>query len=238
MQHLFRKLERRDDLNVEERDALEASVSRIVEQPSRTVIVREGVLLDTSNLLLAGHCCRFKDLPNGQRQILELHVPGDFVDLHSFPLKKLEHNIMTLTPVRIAYVPHVRLKAITEAHPHLARMLWFSTSLDAAIHREWLLSLGRRSAIGRLAHLFSELLVRMEVAGLAEGDSYSLPITQIDLADSTGLTAVHVNRMLRELRDTGVMSFREGRVTIDDLPRLHRLGSFDPAYLYLDKRPR
>ena len=238
MQHLFRKLARRDDLNPEETDALEASVSRVVECPARTIIVRENVLLDTSNLLLAGHCCRYKDLPNGQRQILELHVPGDFVDLHSFPLKKLEHNIMTLTPVRIAYFPHARLTAITEAHPHLARMLWFSTMLDAAIHREWLLSLGRRSAIGRLAHLFAELLVRMEVVGLTEGNSYPLPITQIDLADSTGLTAVHVNRMLRELRDTGVMSFREGRVTIDDLARLHRLGSFDPAYLYLDKRPR
>ena len=238
MRHLFRKLERRDDLNDAERAALEGSVSRIVECPPRAVIVRENVLLDTSNLLLAGHCCRYKDLPSGQRQILELHVPGDFVDLHSFPLKKLEHNIMTLTPVRIAYVPHVRLKAITETYPHLARMLWFSTMLDAAIHREWLLSLGRRSAIGRLAHLFSELLVRMEVAGLTEGDSYPLPITQIDLADSTGLTAVHVNRMLRELRNTNVMSFRDGRVTIDDLAMLHRMGSFDPAYLYLEKRPR
>ena len=238
MDQLFRKLERRDDLNQEERAALEGTVARIVECPARTVIVREHVLLDTSNLLMAGHCCRYKDLPNGQRQILELHVPGDFVDLHSFPLKKLEHNIMTLTPARIAYVPHTRLKAITEAHPHLARMLWFSTMLDAAIHREWLLSLGRRSAIGRLAHLFSELHVRLEVAGLAEGSGYPLPITQVDLADSTGLTAVHVNRMLRELRDTGVMSFRDGRVTIDDLAKLHRLGSFDPAYLYLDKRPR
>ena len=238
MRHLFRKLERRDDLDEVERAALEGSVSRIVECPARTVIVRENVLLDTSNLLMAGHCCRYKDLPDGRRQILELQVPGDFVDLHSFPLKKLEHNIMSLTPVKIAYVPHARLKAITEAHPHLARMLWFSTMLDAAIHREWLLSLGRRSAIGRLAHLFSELLVRMEVAGLAEGDSYPLPITQIDVADSTGLTPVHVNRMLRELRDAGIMSFRDGRVTIDDLTKLHRLGSFDPAYLYLDKRPR
>src|SRR3546814_7260214 len=94
--------------------------------------------------------CRYKELNDVQRQILELHLSGDFVDLHSFPLKRLEHNIGSLTPVRIAIIPHERLKRITEEHPHLARMLWFSTLLDAAINREWILSIGRDRKSTRL----------------------------------------------------------------------------------------
>ena len=238
MEHLFRKIEARDALSDEEKAVLERSVSEIVEIAPRKVVVREQVEVVHSNLLLEGIACRYKDLPNGQRQILAMHVPGDFVDLHGFLLKKLEHNVAALTPARFAFVPHPLLKAITEEHPHLARMMWFGTLLDAAMHREWILSVGRRSAIARLAHLFAELHARLAVVGLIEDDSYALPITQVDLADATGLTAVHVNRMLREMRDTGVLTFRDGRVTIADLPRLHKLASFDPAYLYLERRPR
>ena len=238
METLFRKIEQRDVLTAVEREALTNAVERIVEVPARSLIVREDVDIEMSNLLLEGISCRYKDLPNGQRQILELHVPGDFVDLHGFLLKRLEHNVGALTQVRIALVPHERLRAITVEHPHLARMLWFGTLLDAAIHRECILSIGRRTALARLAHLFAELLVRLEVVGLAEGTSYALPITQADLADATGLTSVHVNRMLRELRTLGAMTFRDGRVMIEDRAQLHRIAAFDPAYLYLDRRPR
>jgi CRP-like cAMP-binding protein len=238
MDYLFRKIARRDTLTDEERRVLEASVSQVIDLPARKLVVREKVQLEHSNLLLSGFVCRYKDLADGQRQILEIHVPGDFLDMHSFLLKKLEHNVATLTQCRIAYFPHDRLKAISEAHPHLARMLWLGTLMDAAIHREWILSVGRRSAIGRLAHLFAELLVRLQVVGLADDKEYMLPLTQVDLADATGLTSVHVNRMLRELRDTGVMSLRDGRVVIEDVAQLYRIGGFDPAYLYLDKQPR
>src|SRR3546814_6789413 len=99
--------------------------------------------------------CRYKELNDGQRQILELHLSGDFVDLHSFPLKRLEHNIGSLTPVRIAIIPHERLKRITEEHPHLARMLWFSTLLDAAINREWILSIRSEEHTSELQSLMS-----------------------------------------------------------------------------------
>ena len=131
-----------------------------------------------STLLLDGLMCRYKDLRNGSRQISELHVSGDFVDLHSFTLKKLDHNIMALTPCRIAQVPHERLKAITEQFPHLTRVLWFSTNLDAAIHREWVLSLGRRTALARLAHLFCELHARLQIVGLTDGLDYKIGLTQ------------------------------------------------------------
>jgi CRP-like cAMP-binding protein len=182
--------------------------------------------------------CRYKDLKDGQRQVTELHVAGDFADLHSFTLKRLDHSVMTLTPCRVGIVPHEKLHRITEQHPHLTRVYWFATNLDAAIHREWELSLGRRSAISRVAHLLCELEVRLGLVGLAQGSGYDLDLTQTDLAECLGLTSVHVNRTLRELREQGLVQFRSGRVEIYDLPGLRRIAEFDPAYLYLERRPR
>jgi len=238
MELFIRKTERRDRLTAEEQAALKQAVSQVVELPARKILAREKAEQTNSTVLLDGFVCRYKDLPDGQRQILGINVPGDFFDLHSFMLKHLDHNIAAISSIRIAVVPHERLRAITETFPHLARMLWFNTLLDGAAHREWILSVGRRSAIARLSHLFCELLVRLEVVGLAEGSGYALPITQVDLADSTGLTPVHVNRMLRQLRDMSVLSFRDGRVVIHDLDRLYQVAAFDPDYLYLDQRPR
>jgi CRP-like cAMP-binding protein len=235
---LIRKLERRDTLADFERRALVEAVGEVREYRAHEIVVRERTEQHNSHLLLDGYLCRYKDLRDGRRQIVALHVPGDFADLHSFLLKHLEHNLAALTPVRIAVFPHERLRKISESWPHLTRMLWFSTLLDAAIHRQWILSIGRRSAVGRIAHLFCELRARLEVVGLATEERYSLPLTQIDIADATGLTPVHVNRMLRELRDRGLLEFRGGEVIITDTAGLARLAEFDPGYLYLDKQPR
>ena len=235
---LVRKLRVRDLLSDEEERALAASVSEVRTFGPGETLVRAGVAVSECNLLVEGMVCRYKDLADGQRQILELHVPGDFVDLHSFLLKRLEHNIGSLTPVRIAFVPHEAMKRVTEEHPHLARMLWFSTLLDAAIHREWILSMGRRTALARIAHILCELFVRMQVVGLATERGYSLPLTQADLADATGLTPVHVNRMLKKLRDDDLLTFRGGDVAIHDWERLQRTAEFSPAYLFLERRPR
>jgi CRP-like cAMP-binding protein len=147
VQGLLMKLRARDIVTEEEEAVLRASVAEIREYPSGRPIVRVGTTLSASTLLVEGLVCRYKDLADGQRQIMELHVAGDFVDLHGFLLKRLDHNVGTLTPVRIASVPHDALRGITETHPHLGRMLWFSTLLDAAIHREKILSVGRRSAL-------------------------------------------------------------------------------------------
>ena len=235
---LLLKLRVRDLVAGEEEDVLRASVAEIREYPAGKTIVRSGTSLSASTLLIDGLVCRYKDLADGQRQIMELHVAGDFVDLHGFLLKRLDHNIGTMTPVRIALVPHDALRGITETHPHLGRMLWFSTLLDAAIHREKILSIGRRSAVARIAHILCELLVRLRLVGLADETGYPLPLTQADLADVTGLTSVHVNRMLKKLRDEKLLTFRGGRVTIGDWEGLQRLAEFDPAYLHLERRPR
>lgn len=233
--HLL-KLRARDDVSAEEEQVLRDAVAEVRDYPADRTIVRAGEDISFSTLLLAGLLCRFKDLSNGERQITELHVAGDFADLHSFTLKRLDHNVMTLTPCRVAIVPHERIEAITRHHPHLTRLCWFSTNLDAAIHREWVVSVGRRPALARVAHFFCELKVRLQIVGLADETSYGLPVTQVDLAECLGLTPVHVNRMLRRLRELGLMDFRAGQVTIHDWPGLTRVAEFDDAYLYVRRR--
>ena len=235
---LLLKLRRRDEVSGEEEAVLRRLVGPPQQVERRRTVIREGQLLDKSMLLLDGLACRYKDLRNGQRQISEIHIGGDFVDLHGFTLKKLDHSIMTLTPCTIAFAPHEEIKTITREYAHLTRMLWLSTCLDAAIHRAWVLSLGRRTALSRLAHLLCELRLRFEIIGVGDAQGYPFDLTQADLAECLGLSLVHVNRTLRELRGTGFADFRNGRVTIADLAGVMRLAEFDPDYLVLEARPR
>jgi CRP-like cAMP-binding protein len=232
------KLRARDAVSDLEERVLRDAVARTEAVASDKVVVRAGQELNVSILLLEGLMCRYKDLRNGQRQIMEMHVPGDFVDLHSFLLKRLDHCVMSLVPSRIAIVPHDNLAAITQDHPHLARLLWLTTLIDAAIHREWLLSLGRRSSIARIAHFFCEMHARLDIVGLADPAGFPLKITQTDLAECLGLTSVHVNRTLKELREAKLALFRNGRVEMLNYGALKRTAEFDPEYLQIERRPR
>jgi CRP-like cAMP-binding protein len=232
------KLRLRDVLSEDEERVFVASISETKEIAAGRTFIRAGNVLSHSTLLLEGFACRFKDLSQGQRQIQEIHVAGDYLDLHGFPLKTLDHHVGALTGVRLAIIPHDALRRITETHPHLTRMLWFSTLLDAAVQREWILSVGRRSALSRIAHLVCELCLRLGVVGLATTAGYKLPLTQTDIADATGLTPVHVNRMLKRLRDDGLLTFRNGDVQVHDWEAVQRIAEFDPSYLHLDRRPR
>src|SRR3569623_1017144 len=196
--------------------------------------MREQVPLTQCTLLLDGFVERYKDMADGRRQILAIHVPGDFVDLHSYPLKKLEHSVAALTPIRVAFMPHSAVRALTETSATLTELLWRSTLVDAAINREWIVSIGARGAAVRLAHLFCEKNVRLQRIGLSDGKQFVFPVTQIDLADATGLTAVHANRMLRQLREDGLVEFRGGHVRIADWDALRRFAGFDTGYLFID----
>ena len=235
--HLM-KLRARDEISAEEEAAIRGTIAEIVDVRADTRLVRAHEPLEASNILLDGIACRYKDLRDGSRQITELHVAGDYMDLHSFTLKYLDHDIMALTDCRFAVIPHERLRKVSETFPHLTRIYWFATNMDAAIHREWELSLGRRTALARVAHLFCELEVRLGIVGLGEDGCYALALTQTDLAECLGLTSVHVNRTLKELRESGLVEFRGGQVRILDREGLRAAAEFDPAYLYLDKRPR
>ncbi len=235
---LIHKLRVRDQVTDAEADILRGAVARVEDIPAGKTLVVPDQKLDQSMLIVSGFVARYKDLSNGQRQITDIHLPGDFTDLHGFVLKRLEHHIGTLTPIRMAFVPHERLTRISEEQPHLLRMLWLSTLIDSAIQRERMLSVGRRSAVARVAHLMCELYTRLSLVNQVDGINFALPITQMDIADATGLTSVHVNRMLREIRDRGLMTFRNATVEIHDLPGLEQLADFDRSYLFLESQPR
>jgi len=233
----LKKLRIRDTLSAEEEKEVRGLVSHTIQVPADRTFIRAGQELRESTLLLDGWMARAKDLQSGQRQLAELQVPGDFTDLHGFTLKRLDHEIVTITACTVGVVPHERLKAMTERFPHLTRLYWFMTNLDAAIQREWTLSLGRRTALSRMAQLFCELLVRLEIAGLASNDAYDFPLTQVEVSECLGLTAVHVNRTLQELRRMNLIEVRDRRVDILDREGLRRVAEFDPSYLYLEKVP-
>lgn len=235
---LLLKLRVRDQLEAREEEVLRSAISEIETFRGGRTIVRSGDTLSHSALLVEGLVARYKDLREGQRQIMELHVPGDFLDLHGFLLKKLDHDVGAISPSTIAWVPHETLRRISEQEPHLTRLLWLSTLMDAAIQRERILSVGRRPALARIAHLLCELYLRLEMVGLADGMSFPLALTQVDLADATGLTSVHVNRMLRQLRSDGLMTFRNAVVEIHDPAALERVAEFDRSYLFLNSEPR
>ncbi len=235
---LLLRLRVRDNVSSDEEAALRWAITGTQDYPARVKIVRRGEPLERSILLLDGMMCRCKNLRNGQRQITALHVPGDFLDLHGFTLKRLDHDVMSLGPSRVAFAPHERLIELTETHPHLMRLLWMTTNMDAAMHREWELSLGQRSGAVRAAHLFCELYAREEVVHTNFGYTLKLPMTQAELGECIGLTVVHTNRVLKELREAGLASFTRGDLVIHDLVRLREFADFDPSYLYLDKRPR
>lgn len=235
---LIHKLEQRDTLSDEERQALQGAVARFKEVRADEDIVREGDRPSESTLLLEGFTARYKLLSNGKRQITALHVPGDFVDLHSFLLKKMDHGVVALTPCRVGLFPHANLREITEKHPHLGRLLWLSTLIDGAIHREWLVAMGRRPALNQMAHILCELFVRLQAVGLTQDKSFTLPLTQAELGDALGLSTVHVNRVVQELRGAGLITWRGETLTIEDWPRLEEVAEFDPTFLHLDNGPR
>ena len=230
----FLRERHRDDLTAGDIEALESAISEVREIGARQLMVRAGEPVTTSTLLLEGFMCRYMDDRAGERQLVAVHVAGDFVDLHGFPLKRLDHDVATLTEARVALVPHANLAGIVAERPNLTKLLWFSTLIDAAIHREWIFRLGRLNAIGRISHFICELDAKLQAVGRSDGLRFELPINQNDLGEACGMTGVHVNRILRQLREDKVMTFRNGFVEIHDRKRLERIGEFEPAYLYIN----
>ena len=218
----------------EERELLERSIERVTDHPARQTLIRRETPLSASLLLVEGFMCRYVDNRKGDRQLVSIQVPGDFVDLHGYPLKTLDHDVATITQVRVALFRHGTLDTLFAGRPELTRKLWFSTLLDAAMHREWIFKLGRLPSHGRVAHFLCETDLRLKAVGLSDAGCFQLPLTQLDVAEICGLTSIHVNRVMRDLREGGLCTFRNGIVEIHDLPGLVRMGEFDPAYLYLD----
>ncbi|TPG21490.1 Crp/Fnr family transcriptional regulator [Sphingomonas koreensis] len=230
----FLRSRRRSELSSEEKAALEGAIARVERLPARRTIVERGDAVHNSTLLLSGFMCRYMDARDGYRQLVCYHIPGDFIDLHGYPLQRLDHDVATITEAEIAVVPHTNLTAVTDRFPHLGRMLWFSTLLDAALHREWIFRIGRLDARGRVAHFICETHARMQAVGLASDGVFDFPLTQQDIGEACGLTSVHVNRTLRRLREEGLAEVADRRARILDLAKLARLGEFESDYLYLE----
>jgi len=229
------KLRRRIAISADEERAIRDSVVETRKVVADQVLIRSGEELNSSLLLLDGWLARSKDLPGGERQVTQLHIAGDFADLHGFTLKRLDHDVVTLSECVVGIVPHERLHDITVRFPRLGRIYWCSTNVDAAINRELALSLGQRSAISRMAHLFCELHVRLAAVGRASSDAYEFPLTQRELSECLGLTVVHVNRTIQELRRRGLVELENRQLTILNRSGLEGVAEFDPAYLYLDR---
>lgn len=201
--------------------------------PADKVIAREGDQPSKSFLLAEGVACISKVVGSGRRQIMALQIGGDMPDLHGLHLRVLDSDLWAITDCRLAYMPHADLRRLCRGHPRVAEELWRNTLVDAAIYREWVANLGQRDAVGRLTHLFCELMLRMEAAGLARDGSCPLPITQGDLSEATGMSLVHVNRTIQDLRTQNLISFERGRLSIHNWKALVELADFRPDYLHL-----
>jgi CRP-like cAMP-binding protein len=230
---LIEKMARRDTISPREREALTQLLGPLKTVPAGKPLIEPGDRPSFSTFLVSGFCARFCLTPSGGRQLTEINVAGDFVDLHSLLMRQMDHGVVALGECVIAPVAHNDLRRLTEIEPHLTRLLWLETVVDGAIHRQWLVTMGQQNGASRLAHLICELYSRLEVAGLASGYKLGLPMTQADLGDVLGLTQVHVNRVLMDVRRQGLLEWKAGQVTINDWQGLVTLGDFDPTYLRL-----
>ncbi len=229
----FLKGRMRSALSEAEKDILENLIGDVQQLGHGQVILSRGEMAQQSTILIEGFAARVISR-NGSRHIVSLHVPGDFVDLHGYALRRIDHDLVTFGVAKVGYMAHSDLDAILAREPKLSRMLWFASLLDAAIHREWILKLETLSADGCLSHLIAEVLARLQAVGITQQESFAFPFTQAELADACGTTPIHMNRVVRKLREEGILEISRGQVAVLDKARLHETGAFDPAYLYHD----
>ena len=229
---LTRKLELFGPLPDDDKDLLDRAIVTSHRVDHHQDIIREGDAPDDVRLVLEGIACRYKILPDGKRSIFAYLVPGDVCDLNIFILKSMDHSIATLSPCTMVDIPRPRILGLLD-RPAVARALWWATLVDEATLREWLVNMGRRDAETSIAHLFCEMHLRLKSIGLADGGEFRLPITQNELADTVGLSAVHVNRSLQSLQGRNLIAWDRGRVKIANIDLLYQFCDFNPNYLHL-----
>jgi CRP-like cAMP-binding protein len=232
---LIRKLDSIFTLTDDERQALENLPMQVVVIKEGQDIVRAGDSPSRSCLLLSGFTCTYKVTGDGKRQIMAFSIAGDMPDLQSLHLEVLDNSVSALTPCRVGFITHETLRDLCNRYPRITAAFWRETLIDAAVFREWVVNVGRREAYNRIAHVFCELLVRLKAVGLAEDYSCELPITQAEFADAIGVSTVHINRVLQEMRANGLIELSGDRLNIPDWETLKRAGDFDPTYLHLKR---
>jgi CRP-like cAMP-binding protein len=216
---------------------LSAATSEPQSYTQRHDLIREGDRPGHVFVILEGWACRYKILPSGTRQILAFLMPGDCCDLHVGLLEEMDHCIQTITPARVATISRAEMDAMMSESPKIAKALHIAQLVDEGTMRAWITSMGRRTSIERVAHLMCELYLRARNIGLATEPELRLPLSQTLLADSLGMTAVHLNRVLKELRLRGAMTLQRGNLLISDPARLVQIAGFDENYLHRRLRP-
>ena len=234
LQRFVNRLALRSLLTDEEVSALLGLNGEIKQVASHIDFVRKGEMVDHSCLVIDGLVGRFGQNSDGARQITCFHIPGDMADLPSVVCPKSEWGLSALTDTTVLRIPHADLRRVAAKHSGLAEAFWRDCVADGSIFSEWVVNVGRRDALSRLAHLFCEMAIKCEKAGQGDRRSYPLPITQTDLGDATGLTSVHVNRTLKELRTRSLVELRLGTITIHDWDQLVKAGDFDAGFMLLD----
>ncbi|MBP2498651.1 CRP-like cAMP-binding protein [Methylobacterium sp. PvP062] len=233
---LIRKLESIGTLSEEERQAIQSLPMRIHILGARQDIVRDGEQPTQCCLILDGWVCRYKLLSQGKRQILSFHIAGDMPDLQGLHAHTMDYGLSTVKHATVAFIARESLRELTARFPSVATLLWRDTLLDAAVVRAWMTGMGRRTAFERIGHLFCELYLKLRAVGLAGDYRCPLPVTQMDLADALGLTPVHINRVLREMRSRALITLRHQTLVIEAWDDLLQASEFDPTYLYLEMR--
>jgi CRP-like cAMP-binding protein len=225
-------LRRYTDLTPVDLGLLESACATVRAHPAGHDLVLEGDPPGPIFIILEGWACRYKLLPWGTRQIVAFMMPGDFCDLHAGIPDEMDHSIGTLTRARVAMIARPDMEHLIENRPALTRAFWRVQLVNESVSRSWIVSMGRRNAAERVAHLMCEFYVRAHNVGLTSGDHCEMPLTQIVLADALGMTAVHINRVLRQLRLAGIMTVGDGTLTITDAQKLARAAGFDDHYLH------
>jgi CRP-like cAMP-binding protein len=222
------------ELSAGDKNLIQSAVGKSLRSAAaHSDIVREGDSPRSVKVILEGWAMRYKQLPDGRRQVLALMLPGDICDANAFIYQHMDHSIGALTTVRYAEVSQADFETLLTASPRLTRALWWSGLVTLSIQREWTTNIGQRQAYERIAHLFCEVHARMQAIGLTRGESCDFPLTQTDIADSTGLTPVHVNRMVQALRKDELIELRDKRLKVLAPAQLRRVAMFNPAYLHL-----
>jgi CRP-like cAMP-binding protein len=234
LEPMVRGLERLAPLDAGDREALLSLPFSLRAMRAAAHLVRDGDPTDHCCLLVTGFAFRHKITGHGARQIISIHMPSEFVDLQNIFLNVSDHSVQTLTESEVAFIPRGVLGDLAMSSPAIGRALWMQTLIDASIFREWVVNVGRRDSRARVAHILCEFSIRLEAKGLASGHRYELPMTQEQLADAVGLTSVHVNRVLKQLGEDGLISRDKRSIVIEDWNRLSDVGDFTERYLHHD----
>ncbi|MEY9546568.1 CRP-like cAMP-binding protein [Bradyrhizobium japonicum] len=229
---LVRRLRTSSGISDDDVKEIEALPIAVRQYPADTPVVRDGERATNCCLIADGFCARSKTISSGRRQILSIHIPGEIPDLMSLFLHVMDHDLSTLAPCTLGFISHETLRKLHQRSPSVAEMFWRDTLIDAAMFREWIVNVGQRPAPARLAHVMIELRERLRVIGRLDGNSFEMPLTQEQIGEALGITGVHANRVIKQLRQEGIVELHRGRVTVLDERKFLDLADFDGRYLH------